>query len=88
MWKTCDGIIRISLRPFCHSFPSSLEVDDRVVKFKLSDKAALSSSKCLWCKKKRLEGSTVSGNIPGWFYVSTCNEYHFHVYCCNEMMML
>ncbi|KAK2654360.1 hypothetical protein Ddye_014216 [Dipteronia dyeriana] len=76
------------LHPFCHIFPSSLEVDDRVVEFKLLDEdAALSSSKCLWCKKKRLEGCTVSGNIPGWFYVSTCNEYHFHVYCCNEMIM-
>ncbi|KAK4835182.1 hypothetical protein QYF36_006464 [Acer negundo] len=77
------------LHPFCHTFPSRLEVDDRVVDFKLLDKdAALSSSKCLWCKKKRLEGSTVSGNIPGWFYVSKCDGYHFHVYCCNEMIML
>ncbi|KAK0593366.1 hypothetical protein LWI29_035481 [Acer saccharum] len=31
---------------------------------KLSDKAALSSSKCLWCKKKRLAVCSVSGNIP------------------------
>ncbi|KAK0591869.1 hypothetical protein LWI29_009493 [Acer saccharum] len=76
------------LHPFCHVFPSILEVDDRAVKFKLLDKAAaLSSLKCLWCKKKRLEGSPVLGNIPGWFYVSTCDEYHFHVYCCNEMML-
>ncbi|KAK3232203.1 hypothetical protein Dsin_004084 [Dipteronia sinensis] len=53
------------LHPFCHIFPSSLKVDDLVVEFKLLDKyAALSSSKCFWCKKKRLEGSTVSGNIP------------------------
>ncbi|KAK4835600.1 hypothetical protein QYF36_011862 [Acer negundo] len=41
------------LHPFCHICPSSLEVDDRVVEFKLLGvDAALFSSKCLWCKKK------------------------------------
>ncbi|TXG49736.1 hypothetical protein EZV62_025611 [Acer yangbiense] len=42
------------LHPSCVNLPSKLEVDD--VEFKLFDKAL---SKCLWCKKRSLEGSAL-----------------------------
>ncbi|KAJ4719866.1 Cysteine/Histidine-rich C1 domain family protein [Melia azedarach] len=68
------------LHPCCLKLPNSLSIKN--VKFDLSDKVSL---KCIWCKKKKLEG-TVSG-IRGWSYVSKCEEYHFHVYCATEMML-
>ncbi|KAK1571155.1 hypothetical protein Q3G72_012703 [Acer saccharum] len=63
-------------------FPSCLEVDDRVVEFKLSDKAALSSSKCLWCKKKRLAVCSVSGNIPAMLTRSLLSSFMKVEYGC------
>ncbi|KAJ0046322.1 hypothetical protein Pint_06302 [Pistacia integerrima] len=68
------------LHPCCRNLPSKLPVDD--VKFDLCDKVL---SKCLWCNKKKREG-TVSG-VRGWTYVSKCKKHHFHVNCATEMAL-
>ncbi|KAL9418819.1 hypothetical protein AB3S75_036718 [Citrus x aurantiifolia] len=68
------------LHPCCRNLPNNLPIEN--IKFKLRNKV---SSKCIWCKKKNLEG-TVSG-IRGWSYVSECKEYHFHVHCAMDMVI-
>ncbi|KAK1550947.1 hypothetical protein Q3G72_027461 [Acer saccharum] len=68
------------LHPSCMNLPNKLKVD--CVKFKLRDKVL---KKCLWCNRRRLEGSV--SRIRGWSYVSKCKKYHFHVHCGSEMML-
>ncbi|KAK0572858.1 hypothetical protein LWI29_038217 [Acer saccharum] len=68
------------LHPSCMNLPKKLKVD--CVKFKLRDKVL---KKCLWCNRRRLEGSV--SRIRGWSYVSKCKKYHFHVHCGSEMML-
>ncbi|GFY82180.1 hypothetical protein Acr_02g0004200 [Actinidia rufa] len=67
------------LHPCCSNLVKELRIDG--TDFILRDKV---KSKCMWCKKKKLCGTT--SRVPGWSYVSGCREYHFHVYCVAKMV--
>ncbi|KAJ0045739.1 hypothetical protein Pint_06281 [Pistacia integerrima] len=68
-----------NLHPYCFNLPSRFLIED--FEFMLCDKVL---SKCILCNKKKLKGS-VKGN-SGWSYVSTREEYNFHVYCTLKML--
>ncbi|GFY82184.1 hypothetical protein Acr_02g0004240 [Actinidia rufa] len=66
------------LHPCCSKLEKELRIDD--TDFILCDKV---TSKCMWCKNKKLCGTT--SHVPGWSYVSGCGKYHFHVCCVAKM---
>ncbi|KAF8397497.1 hypothetical protein HHK36_016414 [Tetracentron sinense] len=65
------------LHPCCHNLPSKIEVNG--VKCYLREKV---SSKCVWCGKKKHRN-----DVPGWSYLSTSKDYHFHVSCVTDMLV-
>ncbi|KAI3453675.1 hypothetical protein Pfo_010338 [Paulownia fortunei] len=69
----------LDLHPCCRNLDKKLIIDGTVF-----DLRAKVSSKCMWCKKREI--SDGKRDVPGWSYVSTCNKYHFHVYCMLEMV--
>ncbi|KAL0283337.1 UNVERIFIED_CONTAM: hypothetical protein Sangu_2896000 [Sesamum angustifolium] len=71
----------LDLHPTCRNLDRKLVINDTV--FDLFP-AKRSSSKCIWCKKRKISAGT--RDVPGWSYLSTCKKYHFHVYCMTEMV--
>ncbi|KAI3453677.1 hypothetical protein Pfo_010340 [Paulownia fortunei] len=69
----------LDLHPCCLNLEKKLVIKDTVF-----DLRAKVSSKCIWCENRKI--SDEKRNVPGWSYVSTCNKYHFHVYCMTEMI--
>ncbi|MCL7025692.1 hypothetical protein MKW94_006160, partial [Papaver nudicaule] len=65
------------LHPCCSKLP--IQIESEGVKLNLQEKLTV---ECSWCGKRRL-----SHKVTGWSYVSTCNEFHFHVNCVKEMLM-
>lgn len=67
------------LHPCCGNLEKKLLIDNTV--FDLQSEV---SSKCMRCKKKKITDGV--RDVRGWSYVSTCNKYHFHVYCMSELV--
>ncbi|KAI3981233.1 hypothetical protein MKX01_041372 [Papaver californicum] len=72
----CDKSGR-DLHPCCSKLPNHIEGEG--VKFNLHEKL---SAECSWCGKRR-----IWDKVTGWSYVSTCNNFHFHVNCVKEMVV-
>ncbi|XAR66286.1 Protein kinase C [Bertholletia excelsa] len=69
----------LDLHPCCSKLRPKLCISG--MEFQLNEKT---SSKCLWCKKKKRNGSDISG----WSYISLSDKYRrFHVYCIVEMAL-
>ncbi|KAI3887920.1 hypothetical protein MKX03_019645 [Papaver bracteatum] len=73
----CDQSGR-DLHPCCSKLPYRIESEG--VKLYLHDKL---TSKCAWCGKKKL----LWNQVTGWSYVSTCDNFHFHVNCVKDMIV-
>ncbi|KAI3832478.1 hypothetical protein MKX03_008984 [Papaver bracteatum] len=72
----CDQSGR-DLHPCCSKLPIQIEAEG--VKLCLHEKL---TSKCSWCGKRRLWNQ-----VTGWSYVSTCDDFHFHINCVRDMIV-
>ncbi|KAB1217889.1 putative mediator of RNA polymerase II transcription subunit 37c [Morella rubra] len=70
----------VDLHPCCCNLET--EVIDDGVTFRL--RRTLFPN-CIWCKKTTIEDSP--SRINGLSYVSSCQQYHFHVRCVMEMVV-
>ncbi|KAH6777743.1 hypothetical protein C2S51_009055, partial [Perilla frutescens var. frutescens] len=67
------------LHPCCRNLEKKLLIENTI--FDLRPEVF---SKCIRCKKRKITDG--ERDVRGWSYVSTCNKYHFHVYCMMEMV--
>ncbi|KAK4422653.1 hypothetical protein Salat_1847800 [Sesamum alatum] len=70
----------LDLHPTCRKLDRKLVINDTVFDLR---PAKVSSSKCIWCKNREMSDGM---GVPGWSYLSTCKNYHFHVCCMTEMV--